>query len=222
MQQGQNMSITRKVVIFSGGTMVHVRPHFSLCAPAYGKVGDTLTYKLNRLSALIRAMNPQSVFWVDHIKTKMAGGEEVETNEDLAEKLDEVLLDKNVKAIVMAAAVCDFEPQGLIAGKDKPRLDSSKGIQMFLKPSDKIIDRIKKERPDIFLVTFKTTSNESEDTLQYKATDNLERCGADIVLGNDIKNHYNMLVTSTGCEGFGSREDCVNNLASHIAVAMQV
>jgi hypothetical protein len=219
-QQATSSTITRKVVIFSGGTMVHVRPHFSLCAPAYGKVGDTLTFELNKLSALTRAISPESAFWVDHIKTKMAGGDEVETNEDLTTKLDEVLLDRNVKAIVMAAAVCDFEPDGISYGKDFGRLDSQFGYKLQLKPSEKIIDRIKKVRPDIILATFKTTSDESQETLQYKATNNLERCGSDIVLGNDIKRKYNMLVTSTSCESFGDRETCVYNLARAVTDAI--
>jgi len=32
----------KKIVIYTGGTMVHVRPHFSLCAPAYGTVGEAI------------------------------------------------------------------------------------------------------------------------------------------------------------------------------------
>lgn len=197
--------------------MVHVRPHFSLCAPAYGNVGDALTIEFQSIA---KNSIPAHSFVVNHIKTKMAGGSEVETNEDLAEKLDEVLADESVTAIVMAAAVCDFEPNEILVGKDKPRLDSSESFQLGLKPSEKIIDRIKKVRPDIILATFKTTSGESGETLQYKATNNLERCGSDIVLGNDIKRRYNMLVTQRSCEMFGDRETCVYNLAKYVATLL--
>ena len=40
----------KRIYVISGGTMVHVRPHFALCAPAYGTIGDriaeTLAYPL--------------------------------------------------------------------------------------------------------------------------------------------------------------------------------
>jgi len=143
----------------------------------------------------------------------MAGGDEVETNEDLGKKLDEVLADPLVSAIVMAAAICDFEPAGVGWGKDEPRLNSKQPFRMWLSPAEKLIDKIKQKRPDIFLATFKTTSNESLDTLQYKATENLERCGADIVLGNDIKNKYNILVTQRSCVDFDVRDECLHALA---------
>jgi hypothetical protein len=32
--------------VISGGTMVHVAPHFSFCAPAYGAVGQTIKARL--------------------------------------------------------------------------------------------------------------------------------------------------------------------------------
>lgn len=228
LQPMRDGTTIRRVVVFSGGTVVHVRPHFSLCAPAYGTVGDSLTQKLEEIDAIHNLLPPRpNFFLIENYKTKMAGGS-IETNQDLSDTLDKVLEDKDVSAIIMAAAICDFEPNGLYLGsgdtdysgsghgKDKPRLDSRFHRQLHLKPSEKMVDKIKQKRPDIVLVTFKTTSNESIEALARKSTQNLEKCGADIVLGNDIKNHFNVLVSENGVENFDNRDECLSQLALRI------
>lgn len=56
-----------KIYILTGGTFNHVSPHFSLAAPAYGKVGEEL-YKLLRHTPNAK---------VELIKTKMADSSSV-------------------------------------------------------------------------------------------------------------------------------------------------
>ena len=41
----------RRFYVITGGTMVHVAPHFSLCAPAYGRVGQQIAEELERQHA---------------------------------------------------------------------------------------------------------------------------------------------------------------------------
>lgn len=198
------------LIVFSGGTMVHVTPHFSLCAPAYGKIGHQVVDALDAL---------HDGFEVNHIQTKMAGGD-VETNEDLAECLEQQLLNPNVKVIVMAAAICDFEPEELRSGnvelqefgKSQVRLDSSKPVNIELKPADKLIARIKTKRPDITLVTFKTTSNETREVLAFKCLKQVEKVGSDFVFGNDIKTKENLIYTPSGRVFHGDRDCCIDTV----------
>ena len=205
----------KNIYIITGGTMVHITPHFSITAPAYGKVGIELYRMLNESIS-------SDVYTIYLIKTKMAGcnSDEVmehlkslnlkttiETNDELKSFVELISQERSTKAIIMASAICDFEPEELSAyeeknpvtitdfGKDKKRLHKAHSLELKLKPSSKIIDIIKKSNPHIFLVTFKTTAGETEEKLIEKSLYNLKRSQSNMVFGNDIQNKINLIVT---------------------------
>jgi len=205
----------KNIYIITGGTMVHVTPHFSVCAPAYGKVGSEL---YDRLSA----NNWAEKYSIYLIKTKMAGvnsaktmehlkslniDKAIETNDELEVFVEIVSRQSETVAIVMAAAICDFAPQELTAyedktpiqiitfGKDKKRLHKAHSLELKLEPSKKIVDIIKKNSSEIFLVTFKATAGSTKEKLVEKALFNLKRSCSNLVFGNDIQNKINLIVT---------------------------
>lgn len=116
--------------VITGGTMVHVAPHFSICAPAYGRVGEDIHHELT--NAFIREQNKVKLALEKRVKvilvrTKMALGTQelsvherelfeaadikfLETNEDLEKLIDHLVLQPETKGIVLAAAVCDWKP----------------------------------------------------------------------------------------------------------------
>ena len=205
----------KNIYIITGGTMVHVTPHFSVCAPAYGKIGVELYTRL-----MSKNINEQYNIYL--IKTKMAGinsddtiehlkylnvKSTIETNDDL-ERLVEILSQNSeTKSIIMAAAICDFEPKELLGyedktpfeitefGKDKKRLHNAHLLELKLRPSKKIVDIIKKNNPKIFLVTFKTTAGSTKEILIEKALFNLKRSSSNLVFANDIQHKINLIVT---------------------------
>lgn len=207
--------LSQNIYIITGGTMVHVTPHFSVCAPAYGKVGSELNGYLNENIK-------DDKYNIYLIKTKMAGfnsdeviehldtlniKSSIETNEEL-EKLVTILSRENeTKSIIIAAAICDFEPKELLAyedktllkitnfGKDKKRLHQAHSLELKLQPSRKIVDIIKKNNSEIFLVTFKTTAGSTKEILIEKALTNLKRSRSNLVFGNDIHQKLNLIVT---------------------------
>ena len=210
--------------------MVHITPHFSITAPAYGKVGSEI-YRL-----LSENISNKKNYTVYLIKTKMAGvnSDEVtehlkslnskstiETNDELKKFVEVISKKSATKAIIMAAAICDFEPEELNAyedethitftdfGKDKKRLHKAHSLELKLKPSAKIIDVIKKSNPHIFLVTFKTTAGESEEVLVEKSRYNLKRSQSNLVFGNDIQNRINLIVTEDEILRTESREEAL-------------
>lgn len=212
----------KHIYVITGGTVVHVSPHFSLCAPAYGSVGQGIS---DRLSELTSRQGIGHELQVHLIRTRMAGQNSdettahlnewdlpaaLETNEDLHILVKEILNRAETIAIVMAAAVCDFEPAELTAvtdthtvtrtqfGKDQSRLHHVRSLSLSLIPSNKIVDLVKQRRPDVLLVTFKTTAGVSERELIEQARHNLSRSGSDFVLANDIQNHRSLVVTSEG------------------------
>jgi hypothetical protein len=124
--------------VITGGTMVHVAPHFSLCAPAYGSVGKSITRELgtafrerwDELHPDDQDNEPPGVY---EIRTRMvnhppsdierevfqgAGISFLETNDDLEKLLDYLVAQPDTKGIVLACAVCDWKPRYMVQDPD--------------------------------------------------------------------------------------------------------
>lgn len=149
--------------------------------------------------------------------TKMAGQYDLalesnlETNEDVSKLVDKLIQDPNTKAIIFNPALVDYEgsicESGAVgydwyndietrSGKYEKRLQTSDGRRlMALKPSEKIINKIRKERKDIFLVAFKTTCGASEDEQFLRGLHLLKTNSCNLVLANDTKTRVNMIIT---------------------------
>ncbi len=194
------MSDNKTIHIIAGGTVFHFAPHQALAAPAYGKVG----YQLARLCAeLIPDLD--AILY----RTKMAGGNKLETNADVAELITKLKVNPATKIIFMPVALCDFEvtkidrPNNKMSmmgavniGKQRPRLQTSEGYhELMLRPADKIIPTIRDGRKDIFLVGFKTTSGATEDEQYLAGLNLLKSSSCNLVLANDIKTRVNMIIT---------------------------
>lgn len=187
----------KTAVIYGGGTVMHIRPHLALSAPAYGGTARWLARQIDH------------TFDVDLRLTRMAGGDDIETNDDLRADLARVIADQRVGLVVMTAAVCDFMPtrvrdlagprdvrwaeQGV--GKNRSRLSSGHGYTVEIEPADKLLGAIRKDRKDIFLVACKTTTGATEQEQFEKALDLLKRNSCNLVLANDLETRVNMVVT---------------------------
>jgi hypothetical protein len=79
------------------------------------------------------------------------------------------------------------------AGDDGDGIDD--GFAVVIKPSDKLIGKIRKERKDIFLVGFKTTTSASEDEQFLAGLGLLKGASCNLVLANDTVTRKNMIVT---------------------------
>ena len=229
----------KNIYIITGGTLVHVSPHFSLCAPAYGKVGEEIHSNLNE----IHNSSETNIYL---IKTKMAGISDdetkeklasigykgdIETNEDIRKLTKAIASDNATVGIVMSAAICDFEPDKLAIkdsheiitkfGKSQKRLHKAESVSLDLVAAPKVIDTIKSINPDIKLVTFKTTAGESEVEILTKGSFNLARSSSDYVFCNDIHTKQNLVVSSCGAVFRAtSRSEALNILCSKLISAI--
>lgn len=182
------MTATKYIHIIGGGTVFHMRPHFALCAPAYGTVAKQL--------ADIFMSSATKLETKLHL-TKMAGGCQLETNCDISNLVDRVVADPATKIVVMAAALCDFEPvSGCFADKYGDRLKSREGnVTIEFSPSKKIIGKIRQKRKDIFAIGFKTTSGASPDEQYIAGLNLLKESSLNLVLANDVSTRLNMIIT---------------------------
>ena len=179
--------MTKPIIILGGGTFNHVRNHLSIAAPAFGTTARWLHQALPNSELLL---------------TRMADSRSrIETNADVEAAIQNYLSDTGVKCLVMNAAMCDYDGTigALESGKHALRLKSRKGQQMMaLTPSKKIIATIKNQRPDMFLVGFKTTTEHSpaEQTEAALRMGQGSRC--DLIFANDTVTRNNMLITTDG------------------------
>lgn len=181
----------KKTIIMGGGTISHIRNHLALAAPAYGTTA-------RRLAELCKEHSDK--LEVKLYLTKMAGSTEhiMESVENVAEAVDNIIKDPAVKIFFFNVAMVDFYAclDGTKNGKYEPRLQSRvREIPINLRPYGKVINRIRRERKDIYLVGFKTTCNASPQE-QYLAGLKLVKEGScNLVLANDTVTRWNMVIT---------------------------
>lgn len=194
----------KKMHLFGGGTVFHVRPHLALCAPAYGRTVHDIDGIMDGHRAQGNSELVRDIFTVKHL-TKMAGGS-LETNQDIAEKINQIIDDPESKFVIMAAALCDFEGSILTdppdqhalptpSGKSQPRLKSDQEWTISLTPAEKVISSIRKKRKDIFLVGFKTTAGATQDEQFTAGLGLLKGASCNLVLANDLHTRVNMVIT---------------------------
>ena len=116
-----------KVYIIAGGTLVHVSPHFSLAAPAYGKVGTKIKSNLDSIvsekgdkgfefilmptkMALYECRNHFDPEMYDQILAD-AKIKSLETYYDVKKFIKHILKDDSTKGIILPSAICDYEPR---------------------------------------------------------------------------------------------------------------
>lgn len=142
------MSNKKSIHIISGGTVSRVATHLALCAPAFGKTGQSLLNLCHRIMPELEVVLHQ---------TKMITGSQrvdsgtwydgkLETNEDIARLVKAMTEDMSTKIVFMPVALCDFDvseithwethvdPKGMIYDNEKGALVSVAGSIIQQKP----------------------------------------------------------------------------------------
>ncbi len=214
----------KKIVLIGGGTLNYVRAHGAFCAPAYGKT-------VRKLTPLFEAELAQAGLTAEYrvvpVFTKMADHTSpLETNDDMARYVDELIADPDVRVVVFNAALADFNGSigDVESGKYAHRLKTSEGEQLMkLTPSDKLIGRIRKNRKDIFVVGFKTTTNHTPDEQYARALGLLKTNSLNLVLANDTVTRHNLIAApeETRYSSTSDRDEALAFLAKMVVSRMQ-
>lgn len=201
--------MNKRVVILGGGTFSHVRTHLAIATPAFGATAKQLQAKCQKV---FKNLNTELIL------TKMAdSNSKIVTNEDVSKLVDELINDNTVKVIFFNVAMCDYNGQigHVESGKYAHRLETKDGNRTIdLTAAEKVINKIRKERKDIFLVGFKTTSNATPQEQFSKGLNLMKKSSANIVLANDVVTHSNFIITpEEGVYAKGmSRDECLDEL----------
>jgi len=179
----------KKTHIIGGGTVNYIRSHLALAAPAYGTTG-------RQLETLCKAQS-NKLEVVLHL-TRMAGGPRgLESTSDVAGLLKELMADAETKIVFMNAAICDFYGSvGPTHGKTEPRLSTRSTLRptLELRPCEKLIGQIRKNRKDIFLVGFKQTFNAKPEEQYIAGLELVKEASCNLVLANDTGTKLNQIL----------------------------
>lgn len=214
----------KKILVLGGGTFSYVRNHLALGTPAFGETAENIS---EMLTNEIKKAGLEDEFKVETVLTKMADRtSKIVVNEDVEKWVDEVILDKNVKVVVFNVALTDFDGQidNVPSGKHAKRLKTKEGGQsMNLTPTKKLIGKFRKERKDLFVVGFKTTTDASKKD-QYKAgLELLKNNSLNLVLANDMVTRQNMIIApeETIYSYTSDRTDVLSFLSKMVVSRMQ-
>jgi hypothetical protein len=204
--------------ILGGGTFSYVRNHLALAAPAFGATARHLAKSFSEITDIRTVL---------HL-TKMAdSASSLVTNDDVAALVEKLIADPDTKAIIFNVALCDFSGvvNGGKSGSHAERLQTKEGPQeMVITPTDKLIGRIRKERKDIFVVGFKTTTAETHEN-QYQAGLKLLKTNSlNLVLANDTVTRSNFIITPEEAtySGTTNRNTCLATLVDMVNARMRL
>ncbi|PNG50174.1 MULTISPECIES: phosphopantothenoylcysteine decarboxylase [unclassified Variovorax] len=176
--------------IFGGGTIMHVRSHMALCAPAKGGTA-------RKLAELLRGKGASCEL---HLTGMADPDSSMDTNDDVEAELRRVLALPETQAIVFNVALCDMNGQigDVKSGKYAERLQTRKvpegGLVMKLRPTSKVLGLVKELRPDVLAVGFKTTAGQAPEVQVQRAAVMAQQHGLPLVFANDVVTRYNMVI----------------------------
>ena len=128
---------------------------------------------------------------------------------------------KKYDIVIHSAAVSDYQPKRTFSGKIK---SSSKNLFIDLETTVKIVDKIKKYAPHIFLVLFKLEMGVSKNKLIKEARKIMKSSKADLAVANTFsKNAYMAYITDNKriLKNSNSKENLTQELLKAISLKLK-
>lgn len=168
----------KRVLVTAGSTIEYIDPIRAITNLSSGKMGIAIAQEAQRMGATVTLV-------YGHGTLNPATGKivRVNTGEEMYKAVVSELSSKRHDIAVMAAAVADFTP----ARKSDKKINTKIGkMELSLVATRKIIDEVKNNSKDTFLVAFKADYCISDSVLIEKAYRKLKECDADIIVANDL------------------------------------
>ena len=168
----------KKVLISAGPTIEYIDPVRIITNLSSGKTGVLLASELIAAGAKVTMIYGPGT----EIPPRTAKVIPVKTTQEMSVAIKKEL-SKKYDVVIMSAAASDYTP----TKQSKTKIKSDKKqISIRLKQIPKILNQIKLEQKDTFLVGFKAETNISKKELEKRSRNRLEESNADIIIANDI------------------------------------
>lgn len=177
LRQAKNGDLKgKKVLVSAGGTYEAIDPIRGISNRSSGKMGIEIAKE-----AFIRGANVTLLEGEVSVPVPLSlNSIKAVSSSEMNEKALEMINDFDV--FVSAAAVSDFSPSVV----EKSKISSSQELELKLKPTNKIINQIKEQNPDVFLVGFKAEYGVTEEELIESSQKQIQNSGSDLVVANDV------------------------------------
>jgi len=168
------------VLVTAGPTLEHIDPIRVITNKSSGKMGIAIAEEaLSRGAQLTLIYGPGMA-----VPPKDAKLITVETTEEMHKVVVSELKSKKYDIVVATAAPADWKPEKTFQRKVPTRIVPK--LNLKLKPTQKIIEIVKKISRNTFLVPFKAEHNLSDKELIEKAFELIKEVRADLVVVNDV------------------------------------
>ena len=168
----------KRVLVTAGSTIEYIDPIRVITNLSSGKMGVAIAQEAQRMGATVTL-----VYGHGTLSPETGKIVRVNTGEEMYKAVVSELSSERHDIAVMAAAVADFAP----AKRSDKKIDTKLGkTELSFVATRKIIDEVKNNSKDTFLVAFKADYCVSESVLIEKAYRKLKECDADIIVANDL------------------------------------
>ncbi|UCD96581.1 MAG: bifunctional phosphopantothenoylcysteine decarboxylase/phosphopantothenate--cysteine ligase CoaBC [Candidatus Bathyarchaeota archaeon] len=168
------------ILVTSGSTMEFIDSVRVITNPSSGKMGAAIVNEAVRRGASVTLIS-NSTSIKPRSRAKII---DVLTTEEMKQAVEIELRGTPYDIMIAVAAVSDWrlpKPR-----KGKILTSTKRPLKLTLIPTPKIVDGIKKIRPNIFLTIFRAEYNVTDDQLVQSAYERLKKAKADLVIGNDV------------------------------------
>ena len=170
----------KQVLVTAGPTLESIDPVRVIMNKSSGKMGAAIVEEaLSRGAEVTLIYGPGT--------TIPPGGAKkisVETTQDIYKAVVFELKSRRYDVVLAVAAVSDWTPKKKYEYKVPTR--SQPELTVKFKATPKIIDAIKEDSPDTFLVAFRAEYNLSDEELIQSAYKRLKKAKSDLIVANDI------------------------------------
>ena len=170
----------KRVLITAGRTVEYIDPIRVLTNNSSGKMGMAIAASAKRHGAEVTLIYGKGT--AD--PPPGISVRRVDTSEQMLNAVFDSLASVKQDIFIAAAAVGDWRPKKTAAGKITTH--GSDGLTLELVPTPKIIDSVRAQYPDLFLVAFRALHGLSRNELIENAFGRMEKAGADMIAVNDV------------------------------------
>ncbi|MCK5601282.1 bifunctional phosphopantothenoylcysteine decarboxylase/phosphopantothenate--cysteine ligase CoaBC [Candidatus Pacearchaeota archaeon] len=169
-----------KVIVTAGPTIEHIDPVRFITNKSSGKMGIALAREAYRRGAeVILIYGPGTERVPSFVETIR-----VNSTDEMSQAVVSNLKSNDCHMFVAAAAVADYTPEKKYDRKIVT--NEVKKFSLELKATTKIIESVKKIKPDIFLIAFKAECNIEKKEFVKRAYEKLIGVGAELIVANDV------------------------------------
>ncbi len=145
--------------------------------PSTGRMGLEIAKEIISRGGTVRLILGPTALPIPHwIETTR-----VETSKEMLDAVLHEITEETVDVLVSAAAVLDYVP----AEREDRKRPSGKSYSLELVPTEKVIEKARETKNELFIVGFKVESDVSEEELVRRAEAKIETGVCNLVVAND-------------------------------------